>query len=83
MVKKANAKVVKKEINNLWNHRSDFMRCKSCIWFVPKKAGNNLVYHLGRCRRHAPTMSGYPVVYVNNWCGDHKVNELYVEKRHG
>ncbi len=30
---------------------------------------------IGRCRRHAPTMSGYPVVFDNDWCGDHKLNE--------
>jgi hypothetical protein len=30
---------------------------------------------IGRCRRHAPTMTGYPVVFVNDWCGDHKLNE--------
>ena len=30
---------------------------------------------LGRCRRHAPTMSGYPVVFGHDWCGDHKLDE--------
>jgi hypothetical protein len=30
---------------------------------------------LGRCRRHAPTMSGFPVVYKGDWCGDHKIDE--------
>lgn len=29
----------------------------------------------GRCRRHAPTMSGYPAVFGNDWCGDHKLDE--------
>jgi hypothetical protein len=32
-------------------------------------------FHLGRCRRHSPTMSGWPVVFVNDWCGDHKLDE--------
>jgi hypothetical protein len=28
----------------------------------------------GRCRRYAPTMKGYPVVYGNSdWCGEHKI----------
>ena len=66
-----------------WKHRSDFMKCKSCMWFVPKTVETSPSYHLGRCRRHAPTMNGYPVVYVNDWCGDHKVNERYVTRRHG
>jgi len=30
---------------------------------------------LGRCRRHAPTMSGHPAVYQSDWCGDHKLDE--------
>ena len=65
-----------------WIHRSQGMRCKTCIWFVPKVTimegttdTPNPVYHLGRCRRHAPTMGGYPVVYVNDWCGDHRIDE--------
>jgi hypothetical protein len=33
------------------------------------------VYSLGRCRRHAPTMSGWPAVFVNDWCGSHKLDE--------
>jgi hypothetical protein len=57
-----------------WVHRSEKMRCKTCMWFAPKK-GNNGIVDLGRCRRHAPSMNGYPVVFVNDWCGDHKLNE--------
>ncbi len=30
---------------------------------------------LGRCRRRAPTMNGYPAVFENDWCGDHKLDE--------
>jgi len=30
---------------------------------------------LGRCRRHAPTMSGWPVMFLTDWCGDHKLDE--------
>jgi hypothetical protein len=64
-----------------WIHRSQGMRCKTCIWFVPKVTMDgaidmpNPVYHLGRCRRHAPTMGGYPVVFVTDWCGDHRIDE--------
>lgn len=52
-----------------WQHRAEHMRCKTCMWFAPKKD------NVGRCRRHAPTMNGYPVVFVTDWCGDHKLNE--------
>lgn len=41
--------------------------CNTCRFFVPKSEKN------GRCRRHAPTMDGYPVVYPLDWCGDHKL----------
>ena len=58
-----------------WVHRAEGMRCKTCIWFVPKQANNKIGYDIGRCRRHAPTMGGYPVVYVNDWCGDHRLDE--------
>ncbi|MHC1696880.1 MAG: hypothetical protein AB9919_02200 [Geobacteraceae bacterium] len=54
-----------------WAHRTVGMRCATCLWFCPK--GNRLDF--GRCRRHAPTMSGYPAVYATDWCGDHKMDE--------
>lgn len=70
-----------------WKNRSDNMKCKTCIWFVPKMSskdrrkeligGDNPVdyYDLGRCRKHCPTMGGFPVVFVNDWCGDHRIDE--------
>jgi hypothetical protein len=63
-----------------WIHRSSGMRCKTCIWFVPKHPTEKQLMHpgmydVGRCRRHAPTMNGYPVVFVNDWCGDHRLDE--------
>ncbi len=30
---------------------------------------------LGRCRRHAPTMKGWPAIFSVDWCGDHKIDE--------
>ena len=80
--------------NDPWKHRSEGMKCKSCMWFeeksvrprVPKASDpawvtveDSPTYHLGRCRRHAPTMSGFPAVFVNDWCGDHKINETYMQ----
>lgn len=60
-----------------WFHRSERMRCKTCMWFVqkapPPRCSNK--EGVGRCRRHAPTMAGYPVVFPYDWCGDHKLNE--------
>jgi hypothetical protein len=60
-----------------WKHRSAGMRCVSCIWFVPKEteAQPGERGSVGRCRRHAPTMNGYPVVFASDWCGDHRLDE--------
>lgn len=42
--------------------------CGTCRFYVPKDGEK------GRCRRHSPTMDGYPVVYEKtDWCGDHKL----------
>ncbi len=59
-----------------WAQRSMGMKCKTCMWYVEKQTTLMRVAAVGRCRRHAPTMSGYPVVYESDWCGDHKVDEL-------
>jgi hypothetical protein len=48
------------------------------MWFVSKESAGAIksdVAVVGRCRRHAPTMNGYPVVFVNDWCGDHRIDE--------
>lgn len=62
------------ERRDLWAHRSEGMRCRTCMWYCPKMV-LEVRKRVGRCRRHAPTMSGYPVVYDSDWCGDHKLNE--------
>ena len=60
-----------------WKHRSKRMACATCMWFVTKEKseGKDNIAPIGRCRRHAPTMNGYPVVFENDWCGDHKLDE--------
>jgi Pyruvate/2-oxoacid:ferredoxin oxidoreductase delta subunit len=63
-----------------WVHRSSGVRCRTCIWFVPKltqglQAMRQDTPIVGRCRRHAPSMGGYPVVYQTDWCGDHRIDE--------
>lgn len=70
--------------NDPWKNRSSKMKCKTCMWYAEKifdfqqtgmVAGQTPVAPLGRCRRHAPTMTGYPVVFPTDWCGDHKLDE--------
>lgn len=58
-----------------WAHRSAGMRCGMCMYFAEKKPRKDF----GRCRRHAPTMSGFPAVFATDWCGDHKVDETRME----
>jgi len=57
-----------------WVHRASGMKCATCMWFVHKMVDDQ-VSPLGRCRRHAPTMNGYPAVFQADWCGDHKLDE--------
>lgn len=57
-----------------WEHKSSEMLCSTCMY-----------YSIFRCRRNAPTMKGYPAVYPNDWCGEHKLdketmNELFRKK---
>lgn len=68
--------------NDPWIHRSRGMQCRTCMWFVVKKPSgdptfppNEIGKNLGRCRRHAPSMNGYPAVFEDDWCGDHKLDE--------
>jgi hypothetical protein len=47
-----------------WDNRRSNMVCLTCMYFV------NF-----RCRRHAPTMQGFPAMYQTDWCGDHKLDK--------
>lgn len=66
-----------------WKHRTKGMKCSTCLWYVKKESTTNReladdeegIPIIGRCRRHAPTMNGYPAVFPADWCGDHKMDE--------
>ena len=63
-------------VEDNWQHRSTEMRCRTCISFVAKTLeAKTPAGRLGRCRRHAPTMSGWPAVFEQDWCMDHKLDE--------
>ena len=64
-----------------WQHRSQGMKCISCMYFVLKTSTHERNPMLGRCRRRAPTLNGYPVVFEHDWCGDHKLDENYYEQQ--
>jgi hypothetical protein len=57
-----------------WKHRSAGMKCSTCMWYAPK-ATQEPARPIGRCRRHAPSMNGWPVMFPTDWCGDHKLDE--------
>ena len=66
------------KVDDRWMHRSKHMSCITCMWFVAKAKTEPDTAEptiIGRCRRHSPTMEGYPVVFMTDWCGDHKVDE--------
>jgi len=47
------------------------------MFYVPKKHHSSVPptggpAEEGRCRRYAPSMKGYPVVFADDWCGEHK-----------
>lgn len=54
-----------------WAERSKGLKCLNCMWFKVK-SNSGIV---GRCRKHAPTLDGWPVVYTTDWCGDFKLDE--------
>ena len=62
-----------------WIHRSAGLRCETCLWFIVKESTRptrpDPRGKIGRCRRRAPSMNGYPVVFQTDWCGDHKLDE--------
>lgn len=58
-----------------WQHRAANIRCKTCMWFVPKIPKANISEHIGRCRHDAPTLKGWPVMFRTDWCGSHKLDE--------
>lgn len=63
-----------------WKHRSSGMVCATCMWCVAKVAAPDKPVILGRCRRRAPTLNGYPAIFVNkDWCGDHKLDENKID----
>jgi hypothetical protein len=61
-----------------WKHRSKGMRCSTCMWYVAKTKLEPTAPEskdFGRCRKHAPTLGGWPAMFGGDWCGDHKLDE--------
>ena len=57
---------VKEKATDRWDQVAGYC-CGTCRFYSPKDG------FIGRCRRNAPTMDGFPVVYPkDDWCGQHK-----------
>lgn len=58
-----------------WKHRSEGMKCGTCMWFVKKgdpqisQEDVDTRGQVGRCRRHEFQ------VFEADWCGDHRLDE--------
>jgi len=73
-------KEMEKEMSNTtnkdnWKDKATGMVCSTCTNYAPKNE------FIGRCRRNAPTMKGFPAVFPTDWCGEHKMNDALVEER--
>ena len=58
------------------------MLCATCMFFMAKRPSvtdsDPLAQSdsgLGRCRKHSPSLDGWPAVFETDWCGDHKIDE--------
>ena len=63
-----------------WALRNKTMVCLNCIHFLLKKTDLDPKTYpgsVGRCRRHAPTLQGFPVVMETDRCGDFKLDEWH------
>ncbi len=58
-----------------WENRSKNMICSTCVFFVLKSPSKIF----GRCRRRSPTLSGWPGMFITDWCGDHRLNENKID----
>lgn len=60
-------------------HRAKGLRCATCMWYVSKLKSDGTPGEVGRCRKKAPTMDGWPVRFQGDWCGQHKLDENKLE----
>jgi hypothetical protein len=54
-------------MKNYWDSMTGYC-CGTCRYCVPTND------KIGRCRRNAPTLDGYPIIYIlDDFCGNHKL----------
>lgn len=61
----------------------EYNKCKCCKYFREYRTVHGELifktYNTGECVRKSPSISGFPVVFVNDYCGEFKKNELYYQ----
>jgi hypothetical protein len=64
-----------------WSDRETQMVCATCVFYVEKGKAKRVcdsksaLKSFGRCRKHAPTLNGWPAMFDTDWCGDHKLDK--------
>lgn len=64
-----------------WGNRSFKCVCLCCMYYHEKTSTAEKSIVVGRCRRRAPTVSGWPVVFPTDTCGDHKIDENKIREK--
>ena len=59
--------------------------CNMCFFVEKKHVMRDVVINempiedprgtIGRCRANPPTMKGFPIVFEQDWCGGHRIDE--------
>jgi hypothetical protein len=60
-----------------WINKEKKRICKTCVSYIEKETIEDGNTHtiIGRCRKNAPVVGkGFPTVYPDDWCGDHKLD---------
>lgn len=52
--------------------KPELVCCETCTYSFGEGA-------VGQCRRHAPGPAGFPVIFDNGWCGDHRMDPTRVK----
>ncbi len=61
-------------------YRDKNMCCETCIWYAQEEPTDGIRFfnwntEYATCRFKSPVLGGWPVLYLGDWCGDHKLDE--------
>ena len=55
-----------------WDRKTNFS-CDSCMFLVPRGQLLTSGKEVCNCKRHPPVKGEYPIVFKDDWCGEHKI----------